>query len=215
MHAVHYRELYGTPLLYEILLKYSGNNVSKQVSEIDYILEKKSIGLVKYLARHIPNLVGQCLMSNCHFQICPDIICAKCFRHGLSLKGSLRHLSKGCTTGVRPSGITATSMFCFFRSPFTELVKRARNESHTRRECSARHKLCLIHSLTPCSSIQPFLWKETWRRCGTTRALGVWMPLKVTFGDTFVPSTATPRTMVKLRFSNPQDFTVRLPLNFG
>ena len=115
----------------------------------------------------------------------PDIIHAKYFRRTLSLKGLLRHLSKGCTTGVRPPGITATSMFHCFRSPFTELVKWARNESHTRRECSARGKLCLIHSLTPCLSIQSFLWKETQRGCGTTRSLGVWTPLKMTFGGHF------------------------------
>ena len=44
----------------------------------------------------------------------PDIIHAKYFRRTLSLKGLLRHLSKGCTTGVRPPGITATSMFLYF-----------------------------------------------------------------------------------------------------
>ena len=79
-----------------------------------------------------------------------DIIHAKYFWHTLSLKGFLRHLSKGCTTGVRPPGITATLMFLCFRSPFTESVKWTRNESHTRRERSACDKLCLIHSLMPC-----------------------------------------------------------------
>ena len=91
----------------------------------------------------------------------PDIMHAKYFRRTLSLKGLLRHLSKGCKTGVRPQGITATSMFRYFRSPFTESVKWAQNESHTRREHSAHGKLCLIHCLRPCSSIQPFLWNET------------------------------------------------------
>ena len=145
----------------------------------------------------------------------PDIIHAKYFRRTLSLKGLLRHLSKGYKTGVRPPGIIATSMFRWFRSPFTESVKWARNESYTRRELSPRGKLCLIHSLTPCSSIQPFLWKETRRGWGTTRSLGVRTPLKMTFGGTFVPSAATARTTVKLCFSAPQDFTgtVRLPLN--
>ena len=38
----------------------------------------------------------------------PDVIHAKYFRRTLSLNGFLRHLSKGCTTGVRPPGITAT-----------------------------------------------------------------------------------------------------------
>ena len=52
-----------------------------------------------------------------------DIIHAKYFRRTLSLKGLLRHLSKGCKTGVRPPGIIATSMFRWFRSPFTESVK--------------------------------------------------------------------------------------------
>ena len=130
-----------------------------------------------------------------------DIIHAKYFRRTLSLKGLLRHLSKGCKTGVRPPGIIATSMFRWLRSPFTELVKWAWNESHTRRECSPHSKLCLIHSLTPCSSIQPLLWKETQRGCSTTRSLGVWTPLKMPFGDNFVPSAATVRAPVKLRFS--------------
>ena len=145
----------------------------------------------------------------------PDIIHAKYFRQTLSLKGLLRHLSKGCKTGVRPPGIIVTSMFCWFRSPFTESVKWAQNESHTRRECSPRGKLCLIHSLRPCSSIQPFLWKETRRGSGTTRSLGVRTSLKMTFGGTFFPSAATARTTVKLQFSALQDFTgtVWLPLN--
>ena len=52
-----------------------------------------------------------------------DAIHAKYFRRTLSLNGLFRHLSKGCTTGVRPPGITATSMFRCFRSSFTESVK--------------------------------------------------------------------------------------------
>ena len=50
----------------------------------------------------------------------PGVIHAKYFRRTLSLNGLFRHLSKGCTTGVRPPGITATSMFRCFRSSFTE-----------------------------------------------------------------------------------------------
>ena len=52
---------------FEIFFKYSANNLSKQVSQIDYMLEKKSIVSVKCsdimsdqnvkLAGHIPNLV--------------------------------------------------------------------------------------------------------------------------------------------------------------
>ena len=71
--------IYGISLLYEILFKYSANNLSKQVSQIDYMLEKKSIVLVKCsaimsdqnmkLARHIQNLVGQCPMTDCYFQL--------------------------------------------------------------------------------------------------------------------------------------------------
>ena len=79
----------------------------------------------------------------------PNVIHAKYFRCTLSLNGLFRHLSKGCTTGVRPPGIIVTSMFrCFM----------------------------------PCSSIHRFLWKETRRGSGTTRSLGVWTSLKMTFG---------------------------------
>ena len=73
------RDLHATPLLYEILFKYRANNVSKQVSQIDYVLEKKSIVSVKCsdimsdqnvkLAGHIQNLVGQCPMTDCYFQL--------------------------------------------------------------------------------------------------------------------------------------------------
>ena len=45
------------------------------------------------------------------------------FWHTLSLNGLFRHSSKGCTTAVRPPGITATSMFRCFRSSFTESAK--------------------------------------------------------------------------------------------
>lgn len=112
----------------------------------------------------------------------PNVIHAKYFRCTLSLNGLFRHLSKGCTTGVRPPGIIVTSMFRCFRSSFTKSVKWAWNESHTKRERSACGKLCQIHSRMPCSSIHPFLWKETRRGCGTTRSLGVRTPLKMTFG---------------------------------
>ena len=67
-------------LIYEILFKYSANNLSKQISQIDYVLEKKSIVSVKCsdimsdqnvkLAGHIQNLVGQCPMTDCYFQLC-------------------------------------------------------------------------------------------------------------------------------------------------
>ena len=73
------RDLYATPLLYEVLFKYSANNLSKQISQIDYVLEKKSIVSVKCsdimsdqnvkLAGHIQNLVGQCPMTDCYFQL--------------------------------------------------------------------------------------------------------------------------------------------------
>ena len=81
MHAVHRRAiyLYGIPLLYDILFKYSANNLSKQVSQIDYMLEKKSIVSVTCsaimsdqnvkLTRHIQSLVGQCPMTDCYFQL--------------------------------------------------------------------------------------------------------------------------------------------------
>ena len=73
------RDLYATPLLYDIVFEYSANNLSKQVSQIDYVLEKTSIVSVKCsdimsdqnvkLAGHIQNLVGQCPMTDCYFQL--------------------------------------------------------------------------------------------------------------------------------------------------
>ena len=67
-------------LCFMILFKYSANNLSKQVSQTDYILEKKSIVSVKCsdimsdqnvkLAGHTQYLVGQCPMTDCYFQLC-------------------------------------------------------------------------------------------------------------------------------------------------
>ena len=63
-----------------MLIKYSANNLSKQVSQIDYMLEKKSVVSLKCsdivsdqnvkLVGHIQNLVGQCPMTDCYFQLC-------------------------------------------------------------------------------------------------------------------------------------------------
>ena len=62
-----------------MLIKYSANNLSKQVSQIDYMLEKKSVVSLKCsdivsdqnvkLVGHIQNLVGQCPMTDCYFQL--------------------------------------------------------------------------------------------------------------------------------------------------
>ena len=70
----------------------------------------------------------------------------------LSLNGLFRHLSKGCSTGVKPPGITATSIFRCWRLLFTESVRWPRNESHTNKDRSSpgfRGKQLRIHSLTP------------------------------------------------------------------
>ena len=66
----------------------------------------------------------------------------------------------------------------------------------------------------PCSSIHP-LWDDTRTELGTTRSRGVCTPLNMTAGGSFVPSAATPRVTVKLRFSAPHDFTgtVQFPPN--
>ena len=63
-----------------MLIKYSANNLSKQVSQIDYMLENKSVVSLKCshivsnqnvkLVGHIQNLVGQCPMTDCYFQLC-------------------------------------------------------------------------------------------------------------------------------------------------
>ena len=80
VRSAFWGDLYGTPLLYEMLIKYSANNLSKQVSQINYMLEKKSVVSLKCsdimsdqnvkLVRHIQNLVGQCPMTDCYFQLC-------------------------------------------------------------------------------------------------------------------------------------------------
>ena len=63
-----------------MLIKYSAHNLSKQVSQIDFMLEKKSVVSLKCseivshqnvkLVGHIQNLVRQCLMTDCYFQLC-------------------------------------------------------------------------------------------------------------------------------------------------
>ena len=63
-----------------MLIKYSANNLSKQVSQIDYMLEKKSVVSLKCsdivsdqnvkFVGNIQNLVGQCRMTDCYFQLC-------------------------------------------------------------------------------------------------------------------------------------------------
>ena len=148
----------------------------------------------------------------------PVIIHAKYFFRRWSLNGLFRLLSKGCKTGVRPPGMTATSMLRRWRSLLTASVRWALNESHTGSDGSLRGflgKHWRIHCWTPGSSIHPFLWKETRRESGTTRSRGVRMPLKMTLGGSLVPSAAMPRVTVKLHFSAPQDLTgtVLLPLN--
>ena len=70
----------------------------------------------------------------------------------LSLNGLLTHLSKSCSTGVKPRGITATSIFRRCKSSLTGSVRWAWNESQTSNDCSAAGPLgrhAWIHSLTP------------------------------------------------------------------
>ena len=161
-------------------------------------------------------LVGAFFLPDGVYSNGPLIIHTKYFLWMLSLNGLFKHLSSGCKTGVRPLGMTATSIFLCFRAALTSSVKWARKESHTNSDCS--RVLCKhwrIHSLTPDSSIYPFLWKETRREFGMTRSLGVRTPLKITFGGSLVPSAATASATVKLRFSAPQVLTatVRLTVN--
>ena len=122
----------------------------------------------------------------------------------LSLNGLFKHLPSGCKTGVRPPGITATSIFHGLRSAFTSSVKWAWNETHTNSDCSlrgVRGKHWRIHSFTPSSSIHSFLWKETQRDSETMRSLRRRTPLKMILGGSFVPSAATASVTVKLRFN--------------
>ena len=82
----------------------------------------------------------------------PVIIQLRYFRRMLSLNGLLRHLSNGCMTGVRPPGITATSILRRCRSAFTDSVRWARKESQTSSDRSSRGfrgKQVRIHSFTP------------------------------------------------------------------
>ena len=63
------------------------------------------------------------------------------------------HLSRGCRTGVRPPGITATSTFRLSSNSLTPSVKWARKESQTRSpRCSGvNRRFFRIHSLVPLS----------------------------------------------------------------
>ena len=82
----------------------------------------------------------------------PVIIQLRYFRRMLSLNGLLRHLSNGCRTGVRPPGITATSILRHCRSAFTDSVRWAWKESQTSSDRSSRGfrgKQVRIHSFTP------------------------------------------------------------------
>ena len=54
----------------------------------------------------------------------------------LSLKSLFRHLSNDCRTGVRPLGITATSIFCCCNTSLTDSVRWARKESQTNNDRS-------------------------------------------------------------------------------
>ena len=70
----------------------------------------------------------------------------------LSLNGLFRHLSKGCSKGVKPPGITATLVFHRWRLLFTESVRLPWKESHTNKDRSSPWfwgKQLRIHSLTP------------------------------------------------------------------
>ena len=68
----------------------------------------------------------------------PVIIQLRYFRRMLSLNGLLRHLSNGCRTGVRPPGMTATSILRRCRSAFTDSVRWARKESQTSSDRSSQ-----------------------------------------------------------------------------
>ena len=68
----------------------------------------------------------------------PVIIQLRYFRRMLSLNGLLRHLSNGCRTGVRPPGITATSILRRCRSAFTDSVRWAWKESQTSSDRSSQ-----------------------------------------------------------------------------
>ena len=68
------------------------------------------------------------------------------------LKGLFRHLSKGWRTGVRPPGITATSILRRCNASFTDSVRWARKESQTNSDRSPVGFLGMqvrIHSFTP------------------------------------------------------------------
>lgn len=60
------------------------------------------------------------------------IIHAKYFFQTLSSNGLFKHLSGRCNTGVRPPGMTATSIFRCLWVTLTSSVKWAQKESHTK-----------------------------------------------------------------------------------
>lgn len=78
-HSALQGDIFGIPLLYKLPFQYSSNNPSKQLSWIDNTFWGRQIVLMKCsdimsdhnvkLAGHIQNLVGQCLMTGCYFQL--------------------------------------------------------------------------------------------------------------------------------------------------
>ena len=79
------------------------------------------------------------------------------------------------------------------------------------RKDAAQNKQCLS---LPSSSIQPFLWMETWILGGTS-IFSCWTPLNMTFGGSFSPFAFTVSATVKLCLSAPHDNTgtVLFPVN--
>ena len=161
----------------------------------------------------------------------------------LSLNGLLRHLSNGCRTGVRPPGITATSILRRCRSAFTDSVRWAQKESQTssdRCEDSVANRYestpSLLNAKISHLSITS-ITSELWNRNLTNSYL--FHPSRPSCGtileqcleqrglleceqlwrsrkvEVFLPSAATASVTVKLLFSALQDFTgtVLLPLN--
>ena len=121
--------------------------------------------------------------------------------------GRFRLTSSGCSTEVRPPGITAAVvLYPFCSRAFTLGTRWLRNMSHTSIDFwfvippGLWAQTFCSHNKTPSVSIHPIWWTCTTTPEGNT-SFGLVFRLKITMGFSLVPSTMHARTTVKCVFS--------------
>uniref|UniRef100_A0A6B0V6L6 Putative secreted protein n=1 Tax=Ixodes ricinus TaxID=34613 RepID=A0A6B0V6L6_IXORI len=135
----------------------------------------------------------------------------------LSLNGLFKDTSKGCSTEVRPPGMTARSVrssLNFARTGSTRWPRKlSRTRSDGKRSAPGRRPHTVLSQSTMRSAlIQPF---SCTRMCtpGGNFPLGRVFRLKMTYGGSFRPSAVTANITVHRCFSAPvvRTWTVRAP----